>query len=50
MLKYSFRVFDNNDNLILSAIVPMEHLFDFLDKYENVGIVKAYVLNEEGEK
>lgn len=50
MLKYSFRVFDQDDNLILSSIVPAEHIFTWLEKYKDLGVVKAYIIDSESEE
>lgn len=47
MFKYSFRVFKKDDDtLILSSIVPAASIFDWIEKYKNLGIVKCYVIND----
>lgn len=47
MLRFSFRIFDENDNLKLTAIVPAEQVFDWIARYKDEGIVKAYIINDE---
>lgn len=49
MLKYSFRLFDENDNLKLTAVVPADEIFKWLDKYSSLGTVKCYLINESEE-
>lgn len=46
MLKYSFSCFDKDGNIVIKAIVPSEMLFDFLDKYSNEYVCKAYLIDE----
>lgn len=47
MLKYHFRVFNkDNETLILSSIVPADSIFDWIEKYKDLGVIKSYVLNE----
>lgn len=46
MLKYSFRVFDHNDNLIITSIVPAECIFDWIEKYKDFGTIKAYIFSD----
>ena len=46
MVKYFFRVFDG-DELKVSAIVPQDYVFQWIDKYQNLGVVKCHVVNDE---
>lgn len=48
MFKYFFRVF-RNDELIVSAIVPQEAVFDWIDRYKDFGLIKCHIVNEESE-
>ena len=49
MLKYFFRVF-SGDDLLVSAIVPQEAVFDWIDRYKDLGLVKCHiVIDDESE-
>lgn len=50
MVKYHFRVYDHDDNLVISSIVPANAVFDWIERYRDYGVVKAYVLSESEEK
>ena len=45
MLKYFFRVF-NGDDLVVSAIVPQDAVFQWIDKYKDFGVVKCHIVEE----
>jgi len=48
MLKYFFRVF-KGDDLVISAIVPQDHVFDWIDKYQDEGLIKCHIVNDDQE-
>lgn len=47
MFKYSCKAFDKNGDLVFSAIVPMDNLFQFLDHYKDEFTIKAYIIDAE---
>ncbi len=50
MLKYSLKVFLKGiEEPFISAIVPADKVFDWIEKYKDLGIIKAYILSDESE-
>lgn len=48
MIKYFFRVF-KEDDLVISAIVPQEAVFSWIDKYKDEGLIKCHIVQDESE-
>ena len=47
MLKYMFKVYDENDRCIIQATVPADAMWTSLEKFKELGTVKAYLLDSE---
>lgn len=49
MLKYMFKVFDDQEVCIIQATVPADSMWSALEKFKELGKVKAYLLDDENE-
>ena len=47
MFKYCLKVFDFDDCLKMQIIVPVDELFENLEKLSSYGTVKGYIINED---